>query len=637
MSGCTKFIILSAVLSFLLLIPPSASAAGESFLWSGQSALKPSPVIAIDSQNPEQKSPDPGNQTNPPSAEGPLNGNAASNPNGADPANAEKTEEEQKLQADQDIMETALELLDESQNFWVKGDLEKALDLLDQAYSLILDTNGEPDISRQKDDLRLIIAKRILAIYTSMQSVTAGKRGEIPIVMNSAVEKEIRLFQTMERDFFIQSYQRSGLYRPTMLRELKSAGLPEELSWLPLVESGFKIQALSRARALGLWQFIPSTGYKYGLNRDEWVDERMDVEKSTKAAIGYMKELHNMFGDWLTVLAAYNCGEGRVLKEISRQHINYLDRFWDLYEKLPYETARYVPRFLATIHIIRDPEKYGFELDRNIEMSSGPLAYDVVKTSKTMRLAEIAQRIEAPEETLNILNAELRHKVTPNREYPLKVPPETVEKLVSVVDEIPEWQPPRPAPTAKRMYTRHRVKRGETIASIARKYGTSSRNIRALNRSSLKRGLKAGQRLTVPVRGSRLAKANASSQWGTSNRGSYDTIKYRVKKGDTLNLLAQRFDMTVADIKDLNRLKKNTIYTGQTLKVARKTNDNKHRGTGKRAAQKQKAGESKNYRVKKGDTLYKIAMRNNIDVSRLMELNGLESKIIKPGQIIVVE
>ena len=142
-------------------------------------------------------------------------------------------------------------------------------------------------------------------------------------ITNADVEKEIRQFQTVERDFFISSYQRSMIYRPVILRELRKAGLPEELSWLPLVESGFKISALSSARALGLWQFIPSTGYKYGLNRDDWVDERMDVEKSTHAAIDYFKDLHAMFGDWLTVLAGYNCGEGRVMRTIAAQHINY--------------------------------------------------------------------------------------------------------------------------------------------------------------------------------------------------------------------------------------------------------------------------------------------------------------------------
>ena len=244
----------------------------------------------------------------------------------------------------------------------MNGDLENALEMLDQAYALLLDTNGNPDIARQKDDLRLMISKRILSIYNSLQNVAKGKRSEIPVITNADVEKEIRQFQTVEREFFISSYQRSAMYRPIILRELKKAGLPEELAWLPLVESGFKINALSSARALGLWQFIPSTGYKYGLNRDDWVDERMDIEKSTRGAIDYLKELHAMFGDWLTVLAAYNCGEGRVIRTIASQHINYLDRFWDLYQKLPYETARYVPRFLATILVIKDPQKYSIDL-----------------------------------------------------------------------------------------------------------------------------------------------------------------------------------------------------------------------------------------------------------------------------------
>ena len=224
---------------------------------------------------------------------------------------AQKDEQEED---EQDMMDKALDLLEVADNYWEKGDVENTLNILDKAYALILDTNGDPAVARQKDDLRLLISKRILAAYSSKQTVTNGKASEIPLIMNSDVEKEIRSFQNYERDFFISSYQRSGMYRPIIIRELKKAGIPEELSWLPLVESGFKILALSRARALGLWQFIPSTGYKFGLSRDEWTDERMDVEKSTEAAIAYLKELHGMFGDWLTVLAAYNCGEGRVLQ-----------------------------------------------------------------------------------------------------------------------------------------------------------------------------------------------------------------------------------------------------------------------------------------------------------------------------------
>jgi frataxin-like iron-binding protein CyaY len=272
---------------------------------------------------------------------------------------AKEKKDAANVEEEHDLMENALEILEVADNYWKSGDIENTLNELDKAYALLLDTDGDVEIARQKDDLRLLISRRIMAVYSSRQGPTNGKASEIQLIMNSDVEKEIRSFQGPEREFFTSSYLRSGLYRELIVTELKKAGVPEELFWLPLVESGFKVSAYSRARALGLWQFIPSTGYKFGLTRDEWVDERMDVLKSTRAAIAYLKELHSMFGDWHTVLAAYNCGEGRVLRVISSQHINYFDRFWDLYSRLPHETARYVPRFLATLYIVRNPAKYG--------------------------------------------------------------------------------------------------------------------------------------------------------------------------------------------------------------------------------------------------------------------------------------
>ncbi|MBN1472813.1 MAG: transglycosylase SLT domain-containing protein [Syntrophaceae bacterium] len=420
----------------------------------------------------------------------------------------DKNIEEEEVE--KNIMEGVLALLDNSQEEWIKGDLESALDMLDQAYALILDTDGTPDIARQKDDLRLLISKRILAIYSSMQSVTNGKRSEIPLTMNADVEKEIKCFQTYEKDFFTQSYKRSFLYRPIILRELAKAGLPEELSWLPLVESGFKVHALSSARALGPWQFIPSTGYKYNLNRDEWIDERMDIEKSTRAAIDYLKELHHMFGDWLTVLAAYNCGEGRVLKVISRQHLNYLDRFWDLYQQLPYETARYVPRFLATLHIIKNPKKYDMELNgnRNDQMS---YVYETVRTNKSMKLQDIAKSMEISEDVLTFLNAELRYKATPDKEYELKIPIKASQKYNDVANQIPQWEKPKPlqsVPAIKSVVIRHKVKRGETISSIARRYKTTTNAITSYNNLSKKKMLLAGQYINIPIRGYRNTKVN---------------------------------------------------------------------------------------------------------------------------------
>jgi membrane-bound lytic murein transglycosylase D len=548
--------------------------------------------------------------------------------------------------AERDIMDEALVLLNESHNYWVNGDLENALEMLDQAYALLLDTNGNPDIARQKDDLRLMISKRILSIYNSLQTVAKGKRSEIPVIVNTDVEKEIRQFQTVEREFFISSYQRSAMYRPIILRELKKAGLPEELAWLPLVESGFKINALSSARALGLWQFIPSTGYKYGLNRDDWVDERMDIEKSTRAAIDYLKELHTMFGDWLTVLAAYNCGEGRVMRTIASQHINYLDRFWDLYRKLPYETARYVPRFLATILVIKDPQKYGIDLG---VPKMEALSYEIVEVKKSMRLQDIAQKLETPEETLNILNAELRHRITPDRPYILRVPTTMAERLIDVIDEIPQAEKLRESHLSKRAVIRHKVRGGESLASIAIKYNISVATLVDYNHLSKKHRPVAGQRLNVPIQMAKVAGSTTKSKAKTAD----NTFHHKVQKGDTLASLARKYDTTVTELRKSNLLENDTLKIDQMLRIDAgndEVDQRSKRSSGKKGEVKEKVAvksasgketESKKirkYMVKKGDSLNKIARENNMSLDKLLALNSLARKnSIHPGQVILIQ
>ncbi len=517
----------------------------------------------------------------------------------ADVMNNDENNEENNTQAanndaadekeEQDIMEDALALLEESQEYWNKGDIESALELLDQAYSLILDTDGDPAIARQKDDVRLLISKRILAIYNSMHTATSGKRSEIPLVMNEDVQYEIKMFQTREREFFINSYNRSGLYRPTIVKELKKAGIPEELSWLPLVESGFKITALSPARALGLWQFIPSTGYKYGMSRDEWIDERMDVDKSTKAAIGYLKDLHGMFGDWLTGLAAYNCGEGRIMRVISRQHLNYLDHFWDLYRQLPRETARYVPRFLATLHIIKDPKKYGMDLGTPKEK---PMSYEKVKSTKSMKLEDIATKLNISEDVLTFLNPELKHKATPDREYELKVPLEMAEKFAAVADEIPKLERPKQLSysASSRSVVRHKVRRGETLASIARKYGTSVGAIRDYNHLAARRGVVQGQRVIVPVRERRVVSDHASNHSSTVRAKQAGKVStHHVKKGETLISVSKRYNMTVPEIKKMNGMKNNVLKPGQIIKVSYQTKEISPAKTKKKVVKKKLA------------------------------------------------
>jgi membrane-bound lytic murein transglycosylase D len=466
----------------------------------------------------------------------------------------------------EDEMDDSLVLLKQAEEYRQRGDIERALKTLDQAYALLLDVNGESSLSRQKDDLRLMISMRIVQIYTSKSGLTNGRRSEIPLVMNGDVEKEIRAFQTVERSFFIRSYQRSGFYLPSVKRYLKDAGLPQELAWLPLVESGFQAHALSRARALGLWQFIPSTGYKYGLNRDLWVDERMSVEKSTRAAIAYLKDLHSIFGDWLTVLAAYNCGEGRVLKVISTQQINYLDRFWDLYHLLPYETARYVPRFLATLHIIKDPKKYGMDLEGDMAC---PIDYELVRTQKSMRLQDIALNLNVSKETLTLLNSELRHQQTPDKEYSLKVPAGLGKQFAMVEDKIEEAKPPVYERTKGRKYVKHRVRSGETIQTISNQYGVPSKTILAYNGLGSDAKLKSGKVIRIPLattsKKTKVAKKDPGKK--TVSSGGQGIITYKVKQGDTLFALASRYNTTASEIRKLNQLKSDQLKTGQVIKI----------------------------------------------------------------------
>ena len=295
-------------------------------------------------------------------------------------------------------------------------------------------------------------------------------------------------FQGPERDFFLESYQRSGLYREMIVEELRKAGLPEQISWLPLVESGFKSRALSRARALGLWQFISSTGYRYGLQRDWWVDQRMDPHKATIGAIGYLTDLHNLFGDWYLALAGYNCGEHNVLKAIKRQSEGYFDQFWDIYTRLPRETRRYVPRLLAVLTILEDPAAHGFELPEPFP----PLQWEEVEIERSAELSALDQTMGLPVGTLSTLNPELRRKATPNEPYDLKVPAGQTATLMAKLEEVPAWVAP------EQTLTVHRVRRGDTLSGIASRYGTSVSTLMDLNNLRSAHRIWPGQQLQVP-------------------------------------------------------------------------------------------------------------------------------------------
>lgn len=409
----------------------------------------------------------------------------------------QQIEEEKALQAEgaqikeneevASLFEEILNLCQEAQAAWEKDQLDEALAILDRAYSLLLKTNIPVDspLIQEKNNLRLLIAQKIQQIYASRLVVVGDNHRTIPLEENEEVLAEIRSFQTKERKAFEEAYQRSGFYREIILEELRQAGLPEELVWLPLIESFYKVKALSRAQALGLWQFIASTGYRFGLKRDRWIDERMDPIKSTQAAIRYLSELHDLFGDWTTALAAYNCGEIKVQNVIRTQRINYLDNFWDLYRRLPHETARFVPRFIAAVLIIKNPEKYGFTLPEPYP----PLKWETVKINRPVKISALAKAMELDPAELAFLNPELRHDGTPNYSYDLKVPVGTAEKVLLAIQNLPQWIPPEPV--------LHIVKPGETLSSIARRYRTTVEALVRLNNIKNPRLIRPGQRIRI--------------------------------------------------------------------------------------------------------------------------------------------
>jgi membrane-bound lytic murein transglycosylase D len=577
----------------------------------------------------------------------------------------------------QNILDEALDYCQLAQDYWMKGQLENALSALDQAYALIIkvDTFNRPRLIQQKEDLRYLITRRIQDIYGSRNVVAKGSINAIPKVMNDYVKAEIVSLTTgYEKDFFINAYLRSGRYRKYIEEELAKEGLPIELAWLPLIESGYNVKALSPARALGLWQFIPSTGYRFGLSRDKYVDERLDPYKSTKAAILYLKELHHLFGDWETVLAAYNCGEGRVLRTINSQSINYLDNFWDLYEKLPRETARYVPRFQATLHIIQNLKQYGLaEID-----PEKPMEFDTVPVSRLLNIKSIADSTGIAESTLKRLNPELRYGIIPGDSYPFKIPQGTTEMLVAQLDEIPETtnlpmetaeHEKAPVPSHQEKMASHKVKRGESLGSLAKQYQTTQQSIIQANNLKKSTKIKAGMVLMIPSKKTSPvpeksatvvakmpspsekshpapaqakappapekaapppAKGNATAVAAKPPAGKKSeqnrAATHVVKSGDSLFNIASRYGVTTKKIQEANKLSSLNITIGQTLTIPEPS--------------KSAPAESnlKKYMVKKGENAFSIASSHNMPIDRFLSINNLSSASkIFPGQKVYVE
>ena len=379
---------------------------------------------------------------------------------------------------------------------------------------------------------------------SAIASDTAGVTYDIPIVVNEGVLKILATFQHDLHDIIARGLARSGRYMPMIHRVFEQEGIPKDLAQVALIESSFIPHAHSRATAHGIWQFMPRTGRQYGLTANAVVDERSDPEKATRAAAKHLAYLHDLFHDWYLALAAYNAGEGRVLRAMEKTG---LTDFWQLAASgiLKPQTQNYVPAVIAATLISKNPAHYGFAVDYE-----KPLEYETVVLERPVRLRHLCAAEAVSFEDLQKLNPELRTEVTPRLPdgYVLKVPAGTVEAVRTAYADAPTARPPQ--------YRRHVARRGETLASVARRYRLPVADVASANSLPAKAKLHKGQVLVIPKPEAPVAVASGAKHGKKSGKAGRPEKKeaaaevtavrsYRVRGGDTLYRIAVRNGTTV--------------------------------------------------------------------------------------------
>jgi membrane-bound lytic murein transglycosylase D len=406
---------------------------------------------------------------------------------------------------------------------------------------------------------------------------------DIEIPLNDRVLSYVELFTGRLKGYLEEGLGRGARFLPMIQDVFRAEGIPLDLAYVPLIESAFKPNALSRAKAKGIWQFMRGTALENGLQHDWYIDERSDPEKATRAAAKYLKTLYGMFNDWHLALASYNGGPGRIQRAMQRSG---RDDFWKLSATtryLPQETRDYVPLILAAVIVARNPAQYGM----NIQPMEAP-AFETVTLSNAVDLRRVAEWAGTPVETIQELNPELRRWTTPLRaiDYELKVPKGSAEAInarlaVMTSDDL--------APL-----NHYTVKKGETLLGVAKKLGVTRSDLAEANYLSTKAALRTGQKLIIPRPPTLVARndttpgpslsvdrrkesrgddvVNASNTLTPraapkTERVEPSRITHRVKSGETLYSIAKRYDTTVNSLKEWNHLRNNTIQVGQRLTI----------------------------------------------------------------------
>ena len=455
---------------------------------------------------------------------------------------------------------------------------------------------------------------------TKEQDTLDLKQFSVPVVLNERVLREIQMLSEGVPEFTRGSISRMTSFDSMIREQLRARNMPEDLIYLAFVESGFKTHAYSRAKASGLWQFIPATGRRYGLQVDMWVDERRNPALATAAALDYLNDLHTEFGDWLLAMAAYNCGEGRVRRLL--RDAGDSATYWTL--NLPRETMHYVPRILAAMVIGHHPSMYGFVPEPQVE-----ILFDTVTVTECVPLQNIAEAIGVSVNTMRDLNIELNRWCTPpnQRSYTLRLPEGTRDRFLEAYEKMDKSKFAR--------WTQHKIRSGENLGAIARSYGMSLNELREAN--GLKNNkIRAGQVLLIPMPSgalppSRDHKTDVSDASGTkhSKTKGNTNAQYTVKSGDNLASIARRFGVSINDLKTWNSITDSKIGVGDVLLTSEPKADVRQEVE----ASTVKAGTG-SYTVKSGDTYYNISQQLGVSMNDLMDVNNAESGKLSLGQIL---